>query len=546
MSASAQLHRYADQRVNKHNHQNHSISSTIRTKMKSEKPIVEASGDNFNHWYLALLAIITVLTLLPVVSTRSQSALSFLQELQADYLSILMIFIAVIMAFSALQTCHHAHQLETMPDKGTLADARNQSELNSVLHLVIVTVYCEPLDLIILTLHSLANQTKARCLVVTLGIEENSPSLEANVATIQVLFANSFYRLFIFVHPKGLLGEIRGKCSNLNYAARSTVAALKKEMPLDLKKATITSCDADNLFCRKYFELLELSYLNSPDRLSTMWQAPLVYSWGLDVMPIFTYITGVLRSIWTIGILIPFGLNGMSVISLSLDLYHRGGYTSPIYQMEDILSTIRWSIHTGNKVKLKHLHAPILSGPTSGKNLLEHFCQWRDQITRWTIGSAEVYAYALHHSRQSSLSISSLATWLLCFFLFYFILQCAAPIALTTSIIRVSLLDSNLFNAHIFMSNATLAWFSRWWLLFFFIINAIISWAVYLLNKSIGIKEKGNVVGIFARLIFILPVMALNALIAFVALGRVALYGKAACSHIPSAKDSLPTNIKLH
>jgi len=512
--------------------------------MQSEKFTVELSGEKFNHYYFILLAIVIALILLPLISPSSQSILSFLQELRVNYLSLLMIFIAVIMTFSALHTCYHASELQIIPDKDILEDTCNQPELNSLWHLVIITVYREPLDLIALTLHSLANQTKAKSLVVTLGIEQDAPSLEAKLAEIQLLFANSFYRLFIFIHPKGLPGEIQGKCSNLNYAARSTVAELSKEMLLDFKKVTITSCDADNLFCRKYFELLELSYLNDPDHLSTMWQAPLIYSWGLDLMPIFTYVTSVLRSIWTIGVLIPFCINGMSVFSLSLDLYHRGGYTSPIYQMEDILSTIRWSIRTGSKVKLKHLHAPILSGPTSGKNLSEQFCQWRDQITRWTIGSAEVYAYALYHSRQSLLSIFSLTKWLLCFFLFYFVLQCAAPIALIVGLIQASLIDSNLSNVHIFMGNITLACFSKWWLLLLFVVNTIISWAVYLLNKSIGIKE--NLIGIFARLTFILPVMALNALIALVALVRVALYGKAACSHIPSAKDSLPTNIKLH
>jgi hypothetical protein len=315
-------------------------------------------------------------------------------------------------------------------------------------------------------------------------------------------------------------------------------------MPLDFKNTTITSCDADNLFCRKYFELLESSYLNCPDRLSTMWQAPLVYSWGLDGMPIFTYITGVLRSIWTTGVLVPFGLNGMSVFSLSLDLYHRGGYTSPIYQMEDILSTIRWSIRTGSKVGLKHLHAPILSGPTSGKNLVEQFCQWRDQISRWTIGAAEVYAYALHHFRRSLLSRSSLAAWLLCFFLFYFVLQCMAPIALTIGLVRISLIDRQLAAVHIFTSKATLAWFSGSWILFLLGVNLVMAWAICLLSESIGIKER--LFSVFARLVFIPPVMILSGLIALAAIGKVAIYGKAACSHIPSVKDCLPTHIELH
>ncbi|MFZ9498254.1 MAG: hypothetical protein ACO265_08570 [Polynucleobacter sp.] len=515
-----------------------------KAKMQPKPDIVEVVDVNFNHWYHALFAILVALALLPLVLPRSQSALGVLRDLQSVYLSALMIVIAVMMASSSLYACYQACKLQANLGKDALADACSGSEIHSLLHLVIITVYREPLDLITLTLDSLANQTKARSLAVTLAFEQDSPNLEANVAAIQLLFADSFYRLFIFVHPNGLFGETQGKCSNLNYAARSTVAALSKEMSLDFKKTTITSCDADNLFCRKYFEILESSYLNRPDRLSTMWQAPLVYSWGLDVMPIFTYITGVLRSIWIVGILIPLGLNGMSVFSLSLDLYHRGGYTSSIYQMEDILSTIRWSILTGSKVKLSHLKAPILSGPTSGKNLFEQFTQWRDQITRWTIGAAEVYAYALHYSRQSSLSVFSLTTWLLCFFLFYFILQCAAPVALTIGFARVSLFDSNLTYTHLFMSDDTLASFFRWWLLSLFVINAVVAWAVCLLSQGIGIKE--NIVAVFAKLIFAPPVMALSSLISLVALGRVALYGKAACVHIPSAKGSLPTNIQLH
>jgi hypothetical protein len=173
-----------------------------KAKMQPKPDIVEVVDVNFNHWYLALFAILVALALLPLVLPRSQSALGVLRDLQSVYLSALMIVIAVMMASSSLYACYQACKLQANLGKDALADACSGSEIHSLLHLVIITVYREPLDLITLTLDSLANQTKARSLAVTLAFEQDSPNLEANVAAIQLLFADSFYRLFIFVHAR--------------------------------------------------------------------------------------------------------------------------------------------------------------------------------------------------------------------------------------------------------------------------------------------------------------------------------------------------------
>lgn len=61
-------------------------------------------------------------------------------------------------------------------------------------------------------------------------------------------------------------------------------------------------------------------------------------------------IKGVLRSPLRIcGLPVPLSINGMSIFCLNLSLYRGTNYTSSSHQMEDSLSTIRWSLITGSR-----------------------------------------------------------------------------------------------------------------------------------------------------------------------------------------------------
>jgi len=132
-------------------------------------------------------------------------------------------------------------------------------------HIVVMPTYKEPVELLMETISSVANQTIASSIIMVVGMEEKTPNQEDKKRAIRERFGQNFKALIFTIHPSGVPGEIPGACSNRNFAARTAVKYMvaKKMLPIDpvnhevdLDFATVTVCDADTTFYYRYFENL--------------------------------------------------------------------------------------------------------------------------------------------------------------------------------------------------------------------------------------------------------------------------------------------------
>lgn len=176
-------------------------------------------------------------------------------------------------------------------------------------HVVVMPTYKEPLELLLETISSVANQTVASSIIMVVGMEEKTPNQEMKKAAIRDQFGQSFKALVFSVHPSGVPGEIAGACSNRNYAARTAVKFMIAESLLDIDTATdevdldfttVTVCDADTTFFNRYFENLAWCFLNEKpnSRYKVCWQSPLFYNIGLDQRWFFTRLESSARTSW--------------------------------------------------------------------------------------------------------------------------------------------------------------------------------------------------------------------------------------------------------
>ena len=146
---------------------------------------------------------------------------------------------------------------------------------------------------------------------------------------------------------------------------RESVRVLQQEMGqfFDPTKIVVTTCDADSKFHPKYIETLTSRFLKEENPDTAIFQAPLLYNWGLDGTSFVTRVTGLLRSTLMMGALIPFNINTMSIFSFSLKLCMNGNYVHPAYQMDDIICLIRWMGVTGQRLRILLIPVPVISGP---------------------------------------------------------------------------------------------------------------------------------------------------------------------------------------
>lgn len=295
------------------------------------------------------------------------------------------------------------------------------------------------------TVDTVASQPSAKKnVVMVVGLEERTPDFEAKIAFMKNRYENAFLKLIFTVHPYGLPGEIAGTCSNVNWAIRQSTTQLRDEgLPLDPKMCLVTKMDTDVLFLPNHFLRLEQEFLklDKEKRLECAFQSPLIYNLSLDQRYFFTRVTGILRTYFMMGFLIPLNLNTMSIYHVSLSLAREAGYWIPNYQMEDILQTLHFATGIHKQIPIHFLPLPIVSGPTSGSTLLEEFTEWRTQARRWAYGAAEVFHFFVIKALGGNFDLWSGICYGSAFVLYYAGVLCAMGLY-EAAVIIASLFDS--------------------------------------------------------------------------------------------------------
>ena len=96
-------------------------------------------------------------------------------------------------------------------------------------HIVSVSCYKEPLELITRSVKSLSDQTEVGRISMVISFEEKTPDLQNKCDKLKESFKSAGFEHLIFsIHPFGLPNEIPGKCSNANYSLRQAVQVMNR------------------------------------------------------------------------------------------------------------------------------------------------------------------------------------------------------------------------------------------------------------------------------------------------------------------------------
>jgi hypothetical protein len=139
-------------------------------------------------------------------------------------------------------------------------------------HMVVVPNYKESEEELARTINSLAVQGVAKQLVVVLAMEAREPGSDLKANALIRRFRNSFAEMFATYHPHGLPNETPGKGSNEAWAAREAYLRLIERGSDDVRRYTVTSCDADAVFHPRHFDAINYLFLTNPNPYRTFWQ----------------------------------------------------------------------------------------------------------------------------------------------------------------------------------------------------------------------------------------------------------------------------------
>ncbi|KIL95663.1 hypothetical protein FAVG1_00401 [Fusarium avenaceum] len=456
--------------------------------------------------------------------------------------------IATICAIRRTLAINHRNKLKTTKTQDIeSADATSDSD-PTIGHIVAMTLYKEPMSVLETTLDSLVQQKDAKSrLSVIIGMECRTPDKEAKRDEVYAKYESKFLRLIVTFHPSGVPGEISGKCSNMNYACRQGLQILREDAQYNYEnyEHIFTNCDCDAVFDSEYMLELESEYckLEPADRHSSIWQSIIVYK--RDSMPFFVDITGVLRTFFFMGILIPWNINPMSHYSLSVKLLEEGAFTHPAYQMEDIIALIRYTIMTKREIRIRPLNLISINGPTSGANYVDEIREWALQVRRWTIGAGEVFHYFIVKTyRMPSLRLS--ISWATRFFTYYGLVLCVSAIFSVASPVIVQLINmaapqhDRLFISDSLFSTICFIFLGTQYA-FFLIVTVLVRWNLPVPGDSDN-KYNEGLLGISRGIlhwILMLPTIFAYSLVELYSFFELAFRGKNVCKHEAASKSNL-------
>ncbi|MBU0619326.1 hypothetical protein KKD62_03770 [Patescibacteria group bacterium] len=272
-----------------------------------------------------------------------------------------------------------------------LGDTQSFPDWEKIHHIIIIPTYKEPLATLKRTLRALKKQTfpkKAISVVVSFETREGQAAKEKALA-LKKIFNKTFANLIITFHPD-LPGELKGKSSNVAWAAKLAKQKLIDEQGLDIKYLTITSEDADAVLHPRYLACLSFKFLDDPQRYYRIWQPAIQYYNNIWRLPAISRAYNRISSVVQTGVLMRKDrLMNFSTYSTSLKMADKIGYWDTDVIPEDYRFFFKAFFRLQGKVEVEPIFLPVYTDAAESTSFFKTIKNQYEQVKRWAWGVSD-------------------------------------------------------------------------------------------------------------------------------------------------------------
>jgi len=150
---------------------------------------------------------------------------------------------------------------------------------DSYYHLIFLPTYKEPYEVVKKPFEALCRSKYdlKKFIVVLAGEERDRDNFLHIAERIRHEYADKFSHFMMTVHPQGVPGELPGKGSNTNYAARQA-HKLIDQLQVPYEKVIVSNFDIDTCVDPQYFAYLTYKYLTHPNPTHASYQPIAIYN----------------------------------------------------------------------------------------------------------------------------------------------------------------------------------------------------------------------------------------------------------------------------
>jgi len=213
----------------------------------------------------------------------------------------------------------------------------------------------------------------------------------ADIANISIE-SNKLNIVFV-QHPDGLVGEVKGKASNEDWAARQ-VSLFCKAKNIDTETAIVTSLDADSKVGTHFFHKLSFRFCVTPQRLRSGFQPVPVYSNNYFDSHVIQRLVATQTTLWQ------FTQN-----SLDGETHFFANYSVPLKVLQEIDFWVREVIaedfmvyakciaHYQGDFKVRPFYGVFHGDAVEADDYFEALENQYRQLQRWSWGGVESFPY---------------------------------------------------------------------------------------------------------------------------------------------------------
>jgi len=296
------------------------------------------------------------------------------------------VFQKIIFFWSKFKTKNYINgEIENLKEIRKM-DLFSYKEIN---HVIIIPHYKEPVEVLDDTLERLSvSSFPKKQIHVVLGAEARDSEGLSKSEKLRKKYGEIFGNIWVSNHVL-TEHEIVGKSSNMAACGRVVYEEIKK-LGWDLKRTTVTSCDADSQLPQEYFSYLTYKFITTADRHFKFYTgAVLLYAniWRLDFL---ARVRNSLSTMYNVGKLVrPDKFIPFSTYSTSFWLVKQVGFWTPWITPEDFHIFFKTSFYFPKKVSTIPLFCKIMVDAAEGVNTIDTFKNNYYQSRRWQWGVSD-------------------------------------------------------------------------------------------------------------------------------------------------------------
>lgn len=263
---------------------------------------------------------------------------------------------------------------------------------SKLLHVVIVTAYDEPLEVLRPSIEAIKNSTfpSSRIIVALAYEERGGEEMKKTAKTLNAEFKDAFRDFILVEHPDGLPGEVIGKGPNLTYAGKYIADYFKKKH-LPVENAVVTSLDSDNHVHPKYLDNVAYEFIVHPGRQRLSYQPVSLFMNNIWDTPAPTRVIAVSNSFFNvISTMRPHLLRNFASHSQPLQALIAMDFWSKRTIVEDGHQYWRSLFFFGGDYSVLPIRIPIYQDAVLDETFLKTVKAQFIQVRRWYYGASDV------------------------------------------------------------------------------------------------------------------------------------------------------------